>query len=696
MSGGDPAVVKSALSFAEHGVPVLGVGLDKRPRLITYTQVNGKRKAVWEPRQKVAPDVETIRQEVDRASVFGFGVIMGALAGRSIGAAEAAVIDLEQAISAGRLQDAAGWHPGDTAVARSGGGGTHLYLGSGKPVGCHPIYDVVTGEHVGDIKGAGGYIIAPPSQHNSGNRYRWLTDPDVKPRVLPDLLEWFRPLADGLGWTLHEPHKLRADGEPQSPIGDLLASDCNEGGRHNTLIRLLGWARNTMSRDEALALVSLWNETRCHPSLPSQEIVDQVNDTYRRWAEPPRLITREPPDEDLETTPQLEAVPAECWRGWFKDYRDVMVPTTEATPAYHLGAALTAVGVVLGRSCWNDYARRIYPNLFTVLVGSSGRSRKDTAIDRALTAIEPPDLRAPFHNVLDTVASAEGLIERLAVKQTIIHLSEVSTLLRNARREGTSNIIPYLTKLFDCPPAVELPTRKNAIRAEKPFLSILGATTPEWFDRDVTEEDMHGGFIGRFMFFVGEPGATLADPPPVDNARLRRLQSRLYDVATMCKQRGGVGVTLSEDARKWWASFYEQETSREYLPDLAILFQRVPVFVRKIGLIYAVMEGMEEITAEHLEAAAGAVRLSQQHVSASYAQWGSSMDARLAEQMLRYVKSKGGITASRDIHQHLGGRVKAPVFSSVIGNLLRYGRLVAMSEGRVALPSYARRNGHGG
>ncbi len=65
-----------------------------------------------------------------------------------------------------------------TMTAKTGGGGRHIYFAwdSDVPVGCPG------GMPKGiDIKGEGGYVLAPPSLHASGIRYAWLSDPETSP-----------------------------------------------------------------------------------------------------------------------------------------------------------------------------------------------------------------------------------------------------------------------------------------------------------------------------------------------------------------------------------------------------------------------------------------------------------------------------------------------------------------------------------
>jgi hypothetical protein len=70
-------------------------------------------------------------------------------------------------------------------LVRTGRGGWHLYLaptglGNPKPVGLEQV----------DWRGRGGSVLAPPSRHASGERYRWVRDLDAPiPQVPPALRE---------------------------------------------------------------------------------------------------------------------------------------------------------------------------------------------------------------------------------------------------------------------------------------------------------------------------------------------------------------------------------------------------------------------------------------------------------------------------------------------------------------------------
>lgn len=91
-------------------------------------------------------------------------------------------------------------------VVRTGSGGLHFYF-------AHPGNMVrnsagLIGPGL-DVRGDGGYIIAPPSRHRSGRVYTW----QVPPGALPELPDWFaealrpveRPRPD-----VHEPLRIDA------------------------------------------------------------------------------------------------------------------------------------------------------------------------------------------------------------------------------------------------------------------------------------------------------------------------------------------------------------------------------------------------------------------------------------------------------------------------------------------------------
>lgn len=75
----------------------------------------------------------------------------------------------------------------DVPRARTGSGGWHLLFAHPRERVPNSAGRLGTGI---DVRGDGGYVIAPPSGHSSGQVYRW----EVRPNELPPLPDWLREL----------------------------------------------------------------------------------------------------------------------------------------------------------------------------------------------------------------------------------------------------------------------------------------------------------------------------------------------------------------------------------------------------------------------------------------------------------------------------------------------------------------------
>lgn len=156
-----------------------------------------------------------------------------------------------------------------TVEAETGGGGRHLYFS-------HPGDSVQN--RVGlfpgiDLRGDGGYIVAPPSLHVSGKPYQWasLRDPGNAPLAwMPDwLLREIQASKDGAG---HPPQYWRR----------LVREGVAEGERNNTLASFTGHLlRHGVDPEVVMELMLSWNTCRCRPPLPDEEVARTVDSIVR-------------------------------------------------------------------------------------------------------------------------------------------------------------------------------------------------------------------------------------------------------------------------------------------------------------------------------------------------------------------------------------------------------------------------------
>ena len=149
-------------------------------------------------------------------------------------------------------------------IARSGGGGWHLFYQY--PVNQSRVSNRVRIFDGADLRADGGFIVLPPTMHQSGNRYEWVKRGPLGafPVALLDLQA--QPKVQGEGW-----------------ITEVLRG-VSEGGRNDACARLAGYFfKKGMNADIVEALLMDWNE-RNEPPLPVTEVRTTIKSIERSHA----------------------------------------------------------------------------------------------------------------------------------------------------------------------------------------------------------------------------------------------------------------------------------------------------------------------------------------------------------------------------------------------------------------------------
>lgn len=144
----------------------------------------------------------------------------------------------------------------EKVYAKTGGGGWHIVFQ-------HPGFRIgniqgtadrpgVLGPGI-DVRGDGGYIVAPPSLHASGQRYAWGVEFDALP-VMP-------------AWLC----ELLAKPSAATPFA--VAGEIADGQRNQTLTSMAGsMRRRGMSEEAIYSALTVENEQRCNPPLVDADV----------------------------------------------------------------------------------------------------------------------------------------------------------------------------------------------------------------------------------------------------------------------------------------------------------------------------------------------------------------------------------------------------------------------------------------
>ena len=260
---------------------------------------------------------------------------------------------------------------------------------------------------------------------------------------------------------------------------------------------------------------------------------------------------------------------------------------TDAPPEYALLAGMGALSTALGsRVCCDGRGRDIYPNIWGVNIGPSGMG-KSVALDLSRRVVEKAGLGG---NISSESFSIEALFDALKKEPTrIFFLQEFSAFMRMLHRDYNDGAEQALTEFYDVPLVWKRDLRpgprgeERSIVLEKPCLTIVGATAPEWFGEAFRLSSLRSGFLVRFMYCPRDKrGAYVADPGPFNEAIEAELAGHLRQIAERCHGRADFSKV-----RGAWNAW--EEKNRQGLdgcpPDFVGMRTRLPVLVRKCTML---------------------------------------------------------------------------------------------------------------
>jgi len=240
-------VIRAAVTLAHKGLAVFPCWpQDKRP-----ATANGLKDA--------SKDLDVIRKSWRVQPQANIAIATGAVSG-------VFVIDidgLDAEIELRRLEAKHGELPATVEVITARG--RHIYFQMPETPVRNSAGKIAPGI---DVRGDGGYVLAPPSVHPSGKRYEWSVD----------CASTFAPAPDWLLAKITDADGNSAAPKPPSEWRALIANGVTEGSRNNTVAKVSGYLlRRFVDPLVVLELAQIWNVARCTPPLPAEDVARIVN-----------------------------------------------------------------------------------------------------------------------------------------------------------------------------------------------------------------------------------------------------------------------------------------------------------------------------------------------------------------------------------------------------------------------------------
>ncbi len=302
-------------------------------------------------------------------------------------------------------------------------------------------------------------------------------------------------------------------------------------------------------------------------------------------------------------------------------------PHTEADPVSLLVQFLAAFGNCLGRGPhYLVEADQHHANLYSVLVGATSKARKGTSwghIRRLFELLDDPWGKERVHSGL---SSGEGLIwavrdpvmgrdkqgrgagaeyvdvemdSGISDKRLLVVESEFANILRVLGREGNT-LSRVIRDGWDRGDLATM-TKNTPAKATGAHLSIIGHITGDELRRYLDRTEAANGFANRFLYLCVQRARLLPHGGDLHEDVLRDLGKKL--AIALGEARQIERVRMDADTRTAWERVYPELS--EGRPGLVgAITARAEAQVIRLATLYALIDGTDTMTREHLRAGA--------------------------------------------------------------------------------------------
>ena len=331
---------------------------------------------------------------------------------------------------------------------------------------------------------------------------------------------------------------------------------------------------------------------------------------------------------------------------------------TEPPISYHLWTAISCISGALQRKVRLTWGHEtLYPNLYVVLVGPSGRCKKGTAMNIGLEILKevsgvtliPEDVTRA--QLIRRMADAVSTFNDSDTKRVTFHCSVTcfSEELTVFLKKNNVEFLATLTNWYDSRDEWTYETKNAGIdKIQGVCFNFLGGTAPDWIPVMLPQEAVGGGFTSRIIFIVEDDKAKT-----VPSHVLTREEKDLYGALVRDLQRiynMSGAFTFSEQAASRYISWYSDQDNRIRKgespiadPRFAGYVERRATHAKKIAMVLTASRTSERVVqVKDFERALDYMQKAELRMDKAFGGLGKSQYAQATEQVLSYLKERKG------------------------------------------------------
>ena len=341
---------------------------------------------------------------------------------------------------------------------------------------------------------------------------------------------------------------------------------------------------------------------------------------------------------------------------WLTTYLEY-TENSESPLSYHTWCGLSTIAGALQRRVYLTWGigQVIYPNLYVVLIGPSGRTRKGVALGIAKALLK----QVPGVTVTPESSSGRQAMI-LAMKRASVNFQDPSDgkikfhCSVTAFSEELSvflgqSDIAYLSNLTDWYDSKDDWEYETVGRGKDTLnglcLNLVGGTAPDWIQSMIPHEAVGGGFTSRILFIVEEVKRKLVPEHNMTPRELDLQGSLLLDLERISKLSGEMHM-LPETKALYVSWYMEQDrlssTGKPAINDhrFAGYCERRATHLRKLLLICSASRGDDLfLTKEDFHRALSLLEGAEVNMHKTFGGFGKNKNSDATETIKNYIES---------------------------------------------------------
>jgi hypothetical protein len=340
-------------------------------------------------------------------------------------------------------------------------------------------------------------------------------------------------------------------------------------------------------------------------------------------------------------------------KDWLESYL-LLTENSEPPYSYKLWTGISVLAACLQRKCVLNWGTLVlFPNMYIVLVGPSGKCRKGTAMGQGMFFLREMGIKLAAESI-----TREALIKELEKSNdTQVNVNTGDMYLHSSltiySQELTvflgynnQSLMADLTDWYDCRDIWTYRTKNmgtNEIHGV--WVNLIGATTPDLLQTTLPRDAIGGGLTSR-MIFVYEQKKWKTVPAPFLSKDEMELQKHLVKDLEQINMMAG-NFTASDDFIERYIPWYTQYSEGPPPFDdyrFSGYFERRPTHLLKLCMICSASRSSKmELAQVDFERALNIIELTERKMPYTFSGVGKNVNSEIMERVMATIKKSDNI-----------------------------------------------------